>query len=149
MAHPLIIVPITQAEAKAFVTAHHRHHVPSVGSVFQLAVAQDGDVVGVVMVGRPVARGSDDSWTLEVNRCCTDGTPNACSMLYAAAWRVGKAMGHRRLITYTLQSESGSSLRGAGWQLLGERKGRSWHCETRPRVDTHPLQDKLCWQISA
>lgn len=147
----LVIVPITQREAKAYITRHHRHHPPSVGAVCCLAVAdQQGEVRGVAMVGRPVARALDDGWTLEVNRIATDGCRNACSALYAAAWRVARALGWRRLITYTLACESGSSLRGAGWRLLGERKGRSWadSSRSRPRVDTYAEteQAKLRWE---
>ena len=96
------LTPITFKEACAFVERHHRHHKPSRGHKFSVAVSSDGEVVGVAMVGRPVARPMDDGWTLEVNRCCTDGAKNACSMLYGAAWRAAKAMGYKRLITYTL-----------------------------------------------
>jgi hypothetical protein len=79
------------------------------------------------MVGRPVARHYDDGRTLEVNRTCTDGTPNANSALYGAAWRVAKAMGYRRLITYTQDGESGASLRAAAWRIVAERPAReSW-----------------------
>lgn len=149
----LTVVPCTREEAKAFVTVHHRHHKPSVGDVFCLAVADEaGEVRGVVQVGRPVARKIDDGWTLEVTRCCTDGTRNAASMLYGAAWRAARALGWRRLLTYTLETESGASLRGAGWRLLGQatsRPGQGWNVATRPRVDTHPLQGKLRWEAPA
>jgi len=87
----------------------------------------------------------DDGWCLEVNRCCTDGARNACSKLYAAAWRAALALGYRRLITYTLAEEGGASLRGAGWRLIGSAGGGTWSRKERPRVDTHPLQVKLCW----
>jgi len=84
-------------------------------------------LVGVAMVGRHVARHYDDGHTLEVNRTCTDGTPNANSALYAAAWRAAKALGYQRLITYTQAGESGSSLTGAGWRIVAERPAReSW-----------------------
>lgn len=100
------------------------------------------------MVGRPVARMNDDGWTLEVCRCCTDGTKNACSMLYRAAWRAAQAMGYRRLITYTLLEEGGASLRAAGFRLIGQTEGGSWSRPSRPRVDMHPLQGKLRWDIA-
>lgn len=146
------ITPITLAEANAFVAQHHRHHKPVPGAKFCVAVS-DGDTVrGVAIVGRPVARRLDDGWTLEVNRCCTDGTRNACSMLYGAAWRAAKALGYRSLITYTLESEGGgASLRGAGWKCLGRattREGQGWSVKSRPRVDTHPLQAKLKWSAA-
>lgn len=153
-AKSLTIIPITLAEANAFVVQHHRHHKPVPGAKFCIAVAadelmpDDPRVVGVAIVGRPVARGHDDGWTLEVNRCCSDGAKNACSMLYGAAWRAAKALGFRRLITYTLPEEGGASLRAVGFKLLGERGGGSWNCQSRPRVDTHPLQTKLLWEAA-
>jgi len=136
----LRLTPVSLAEAKAFVERHHRHHAPSVGHKFSIGVADDEGVHGVAMVGRPVARGYDDGLTLEVTRVATDGARNACSMLYGAAWRAAKALGYRRLITYTLAEEPGTSLRGAGWRVIHEVRGRGWSCESRPRVDLHPLQ---------
>ena len=143
----LALIPINLDEANAFVDIYHRHHKPVPGAKFCLAVEEGCTVRGVAIVGRPVARGSDNGWTLEVNRCCTDGTKNACSFLYAASWKATKALGYRRLITYTLPYEGGASLRGAGWVLLGERGGGSWNCPSRPRVDTAPLQSKLLWEM--
>jgi hypothetical protein len=150
----LTVVPLKQAEAKAFVSEHHRHHPAPVGGVFQLGVAdEDGQIRGVAMVGRPVARSYDDGWTLEVNRVATDGCPNACSALYGASWRAARSLGWRRLITYTLASESGSSLRAAAWNLIGERPGRRWSdsSKSRPRVDTYGAhgQEKLVWEAPA
>ena len=146
----LTLCPITWQEAVAFVEKHHRHHAPPQGWKFGVGVARDDteEVVGVAMVGRPVSRHLDDGWTLEVTRVATDGTPNACSKLYAACWRAAKAIGYRRLITYTLPNESGASLRGAGWSCIGERGGGSWSRTGRPRVDTHPTQVKLRWEVS-
>lgn len=143
----LSLVPITLREAYAFVRAHHRHHAPPQGALFAVA-AMATEVVGVAIIGRPVGRHQADGYTAEVTRLATDGTPNACSMLYAAAWRACRALGYRRLITYTLASEPGTSLRAAGWRLVGEVKGRSWHRPGRPRVDTHPTQDKLRWEAT-
>lgn len=150
MTYPkLHIVPIMQAEAFAFVRKHHRHHGAPVGSIFQVAAANaEGEVVGVAIVGRPVARMLQDGWTLEVNRLCTDGAPNACSMLYAAAWRVAKGLGYRRLITYILNTEGGTSLQAAGWRKVGEAGGGTWDREERPRVDTHPIQKKILFEAS-
>ncbi|HAA11013.1 MAG TPA: hypothetical protein DCE41_04665 [Cytophagales bacterium] len=145
----LQIVPISQAEAFAFIGQHHRHHKPPAGTIFQVAVALGDKIVGVVTVGRPVARNLQDGWTLEVTRVCTTGEKNACSMLYGAAWRCTRGLGYRKLITYILSSETGMSLRGAGWTLIGERGGGSWHRKSRPRVDTHPTQLKLLYQKTA
>lgn len=107
-----------------------------------------GGCVGVVTVGRPVARRLDDGWTLEVTRNCTDGTKNAASFLYAAAWRACRALGFTRLITYTLKDETGVSLTAAGWRVVGQTSGRSWSCPSRPRVDKHPLGQKTLWEAA-
>ena len=113
----LQVVPCDFSEAVAFVRQHHRHHRPPVGHKFSLAVADEsGTVRGVCMVGRPVARGNDDGWTVEVTRLASDGCPNACSCLYGAAWRAAKSMGYRRCITYILDSEPGVTLKAAGWK---------------------------------
>ena len=148
------ITPVALDEANAFVSVHHRHHKPVPGAKFCIAASDGATVHGVAIVGRPVARMSDDGLTLEVNRCCTDGTPNACSMLYGAAWRAAKALGYRRLVTYTLPEEGGASLRASGWRLLGLRGtpgGRNWNCASRPRVDTAELLlgQKLLWEAAA
>lgn len=145
----LEVTPINLDEANAFVARHHRHHKPVPGAKFSLAVSDEaGEVRGVAIVGRPVARMSDNGWTLEVNRCCTDGARNACSMLYGAAWRAARALGYRRLITYTLPEEGGASLRATGWRLLGKAGGGSWNRKSRPRVDTAPTQIKLLWEAA-
>ena len=144
----LQITPTTLAEANAFVENNHRHHKPVPGTKFAIAVSDGSVVVGVALVGRPVSRHLDNGWTLEVNRCCTDGTKNACSMLYGAAWRAAKAMGYKKLITYTLPQEGGASLRAAGWTLIGEAGGGNWNCKARPRVDTEHQQLKLRWEAA-
>lgn len=145
----LHVVPATLAEANEFVRIHHRHHVPVVGHKFSIAAAdEEGKVRGVAIIGRPVARRRDDGWTLEVTRLATDGCDNACSALYAAAWRAVKAMGYRRLGTYILASEPGTSLTAAGWKFVGETPGRSWSVPSRPRVDSHPLGPRSLWEAS-
>jgi hypothetical protein len=149
----LEIVPMTRAEAQSYVRKWHRHHPPSLGGVFQLGIAdEDGRIRGVAMVGRPVARGLQDGFTLEVNRVATDGCPNACSALYGASWRAARALGWRKLITYTLARESGSSLRGAGWRVIGEREGRSWATSSlaRPRDDNYTAhgEQKVLWEAA-
>ena len=145
----MAIVPCDFAEANAFVAKHHRHHKPMPGAKYSVAVAREGEVVGVAMIGRPVARMLDDGWTLEVNRVATDGTPHACSMLYGAAWRVARAMGYRKLGTYILDTEPGTSLRASGWKCLGEAGGGKWGRESRPRIDKHPTQGKIRYEVCA
>lgn len=142
----LELQPITYQEACEFINQHHRHHLPPQGWKFGIAVNNGESVVGMITIGRPIARMLDNGWTLEVTRCCTDGTRNANSLLYGAAWRAVKAMGFKRLITYTLKSESGESLRGAGWKLIGEAGGGSWSSKKRPRIDKHPIDQKLLWE---
>lgn len=146
----LVITPIDLDEACAWVDTHHRHHDAPVGHKFSIAVSVDAlRVAGVVMVGRPVSKHQQDGWTLEVTRCCTDGTRNACSILYRAAWRASRELGFRRLITYTLPCEGGASLRAAGFTLLGERRSGNWNVKSRPRIDTSELLQgqKLLWQL--
>ena len=142
----LELVPVTFAEACRFIARHHRHHLPPVGWKFGLAVSDGERIVGVVTVGRPVARAFDNGWTLEVTRCCTSGVKNAASMLYAAAWRAARALGYRRLVTYTLAGEAGTSLRAAGWRVIGQTSGGSWNCPSRPRVDKAPTGPKTLWE---
>lgn len=142
----LELQPITIGEAKAFIREHHRHHKPPVGGLFAVAVNDGEKVVGVCVIGRPVARKSCDGYTAEVTRVATDGTRNACSILYGAAWRAARALGYRRLQTFTLPEEGGTSLRASGWTLIGEAGGGSWNSKSRPRVDKHPTQKKFKWQ---
>lgn len=131
----LRIVPVRFEDACGFVEMWHRHHQPPVGHKFSIGVADEDDrLVGVAIVGRPVARHLDDGMTLEVARTATDGTPNANSMLYGSAWRAAKALGFRRLVTYTQAGESGSSLRAAGWRVIAERPAKpGWSGPSRPR----------------
>lgn len=145
----LALAPISFADAAEFVRRHHRHHTPPRGHKYSIA-AMDGDkIVGVVIVGRPVARYRDDGLTIEVTRLCTTGQRNACSMLYGAAARAAWALGYRRIGTYILKREPGTSLAAAGWKLVGEVKGRSWNTPSRQRIDKHPTEDKLLFEVVA
>ena len=141
----LRVVPCTQRQAKAYVAEHHRHHQPPQGGLFALAVMDGDRLCGVAIVGRPVARGLDDGLTAEVTRLCTDGTRNACSALYGRARRAAAALGYRRVVTYTLPSEGGASLRAAGWEPVATTDGGSWDTPSRRRIDKHPTQPKIRW----
>lgn len=146
----LEIVPLDMEEANEFVRRFHRHHKPLSLQKFAVGVATpDGQVRGAAIVGRPCARLSDNGWTLEVRRLATDGTPNACSALYGACWRASKALGYKKLITYILNTEPGTTLKASGWRLVGVRGGGTWDRPNsgRPRVDTHPTQKKLLYEI--
>lgn len=111
------IAPITQAEAKRFIARNHRHNDPSLCAVFVVGLKCSDELVGVAMCGLPKARRLMDGETLEVTRTCTDGSYNSNSMLYGACSRVAKSLGYKRLVTYTLETESGASLKASGWTM--------------------------------
>lgn len=144
----LLTVPMELSEANAFITQHHRHHSPVVGHRFSVGLALGEKVVGVAIVGRPVSRMLQDGWTVEVTRCCSDGTRNACSKLYSSCWRVAQLLGYRRIITYILDSEHGTTLNAAGWRCIGKAGGGSWSRPSRVRVDSHPTQGKLRYELA-
>lgn len=134
------------ADAAAFVSLHHRHRTPPVGHRFSIAAYEHDRLCGVVIVGRPVARARDDGATVEITRLCTDGTKDACSFLYGRAVKAALALGYRRIGTYTLRSEPGTSLKAAGWMVVGEVRGRTWDTPARRRSDQGPTADKLLWE---
>ena len=144
----LFVLPLELSEANALVAQWHRHHQPCQGHRFSLGVIdRDGVLHGAVIVGRPVARlaGSPRD-VLEVVRLVTDGTSNACSILYAAAARAGRAMGYRRIQTYILGTEPGVSLRASGWSDEGLAGGGQWkHTDGRPRRTDQPIETKGRW----
>jgi hypothetical protein len=167
----LRIVPVTIQDAKHFVEAWHRHNRAPVGALFAVGVADDADVLrGVAIIARPTARAFQDGMTAEVSRTATDGVPNGNSMLYGAAWRAARALGYRRLVTYTHTryygptcadeqclhyscqairvSETGTSLRAAGWQVIAERPPRAgWSAPSRPRNNSSYLSTtRTLWE---
>ncbi|RKI67078.1 hypothetical protein D7V91_10905 [bacterium 1xD42-67] len=142
----LALTPISLREANAFVERNHRHHKGVTGHKFSIGCTRDGELVGVAIMGRPVSRYLDDGLTLEVNRLCTTGAENACSMLYGAAARAARAMGYQKIITYTLDTEPGISLRAAGWQCAGPAGGERWTGKRRPAADLYPPQKKLRYE---
>lgn len=142
------VVPISLKLANEFVESLHRHHKKVQGHKFSIGAEHDGKLVGVVTVGRPVARMLDDGRTLEVTRLCTDGTKNACSFLYSAAWRVGRELGYSKMLTYILESEPGTSLKATGWKLIGSAGGGTWNRPSRQRIDKHPTEKKSRWEIA-
>lgn len=142
----LELTPITLRQANEFVAQYHRHHKPTVGHKFSIGVCQDGKLVGVCICGRPVSRFLDDGQTLEVNRLCTDGTKNACSILYGAAYRAAIAIGYKRVITYILESEPGTSLKAAGYICEGKAGGLEWSGKRRPKNENqYPHEMKTRW----
>jgi hypothetical protein len=143
----LRIAPITHKEAAAYIARHHRHCPPQQGWKFGISLrGPRGGLHGVVVVGRPVARLMDDGITAEITRLCTRGQKNACSRLYAAARRAAFAMGYQRIITYTLNVESGVSLKASGFVPVAETTARSWNSPSRPRIDHGPICPKVRWE---
>lgn len=140
--------PITFKAACAFVKQYHRHHMPPQGHKFSISLWVGDILAGVVIAGRPVSRYQDDGKTVEITRMCVKpGYRNGCSLLYARAARVAREMGYARMITYTLEKESGASLRAVGFQEKGISPGGSWGCKARDRRDKHPLTPKRIWEL--
>ena len=130
------VVPLTIKRANEIISEYHRHNRPTSGGLFAIGAMNDDELVGAAIVGRPVARMLDNQFTAEVTRTCTTPTApkNTTSFLYGACRRIAFSMGYKKVITYTLQTESGASLRGAGWQMELELKPRSgWNTPSRPR----------------
>lgn len=142
----LELTPITLREANAFVAEHHRHHRPTAGHKFSIGVRDGERLAGVAICGGPASRHLDDGKTLEINRVCTDGTKNACSILYGATYRAAKAMGYRRVVTYILESEPGTSLKAAGYRCEGRAGAPKWNGTRRPKdAGQYPHEMKTRW----
>ena len=137
---------MTLKDANAYVAEKHRHHKPSVGHKFSIGLSVGEKIVGVAICGRPVSRGSDDGLTLEVSRLCTDGTANACSKLYGACARIAKEMGYKKIQTYVLESEPGTSLKASGWIMEAITSGGQWkYTNGKPRRTDQPTERKQRW----
>lgn len=132
--------------ARDFVKLNHRHNKPLIGHKFSIACYSGERLCGVCMVGRPVSRHLDDGLTLEVNRCCTDGTKNACTMLYGAACRAAKALGYKRIITYTRESEPGTSLKASNWICDGRAGGTHWTGQRYEQIEMQIDEMKVRWR---
>ena len=141
-------VPLHLREANEFVAKYHRHCLPTVGGKFAVGVSVDGVLVGVAIAGRPVARKLDDGNTLEVLRVCTDGTANANSFLYGRVKRIAQLMGYQKVITYTLEEESGSSLKAVGAKVVSTARAKEWSVPSRQRK-SQAVYDKvkMKWEL--
>lgn len=146
----MTVVPLTIKRANQIVLEWHRHNKPTQGGRFAIGAEHDGILVGVAIIGRPMARMLGGDTIAEVTRLCVidDAPKNACSFLYGACRRVWFSMGGKRLITYTLKTESGASLRGAGWTPTAETAtGQQWGRANRPREDQAVVaQAKIRWE---
>jgi tRNA A37 N6-isopentenylltransferase MiaA len=149
----LALTPLSLKDARRYVEQHHRHNRAPQGGLFAVEVKAASELAGVAIIGRPVARMLDDGATCEVTRLCTNGSRNCCSLLYGASARAARALGYRKIITYTLASEPGTSLKASGWKVEAEIKGQAtWSRPSRDRVQTNlfgevqrPPDDKVRW----
>lgn len=140
----LEVRPIGLKAANRFVEANHRHHKKVAGCKFSICACRGDVIVEVAICGRPVSRHMDDGTVIEINRLCTDGTRNACSLLYGACCRIAKEMGYRKIITYILASENGASLKASNFTCEGEAGGEIWTGE-RARDNGVPRELKTRW----
>ena len=142
----LSIRPTHIKDAKEFVRLYHRHNIPPVGGKFAISCYDDDRLCGAAICGRPVAEKLDNGTTLEIYRNCTDGTYNACSKLYGACLRIAKNMGYKKIITYTLASENGASLRASNFIYDGEAGGIAWNGTRRRDYYISPEEMKSRWR---
>lgn len=138
-------MPCTLVEANEYVKVFHRHHKATVGHKFSIKVVDNGKTVGVAICGRPISRYLDNGQTLEINRLCTDGTKNACSMLYGACSRIAKNMGYNKIITYILASENGASLKASNFICEGDAGKEMWTGKRSARDNGVPKEKKTRW----
>lgn len=148
------IRPMRLRDANRFIAEHHSHNGPTRGWLFGVGLEQEGELVGVGVAGRPVSRGLDNGYSVEITRVCTTGTPNACSQMYGRLCRAATALGYRDAWTYTLQRECAACVKAAGFiaqEELAARPG-SWNMPSRPRlerdlfgVERVPSEAKVRW----
>ncbi len=138
------IIPIPFRIAKQFISNNHRHNPNVVGCKFAIGIEEENELIGVAVCGRPVSRYLDDGRTLEINRVCTTGKKNSCSMLYGACCRIAKEMGYKKIITYTLKSEPGSSVKASNFICDGEAGGTHWTGK-RNKGQNIPNEMKVRW----
>lgn len=140
----LAAIPISLQQANEFIAQHHRHHEPVVRDKFRVACELDGKLVGVAQLARPNSRFLDNGRIIEVVRLCTDGTPDAASFLYSRAARIAREMGYHKIITYILDTESGTSLVASGWHKEDDVRGKVWNRPGKPVMEEEPV-NKQRW----
>ena len=143
----LTIKPISLKAANEYVAENHRHSKPTRGHKFSISVHNEHGLVGVAIIGRPVARVLDNGTTAEILRVCTDGTPNACSKLYGASVKACKAMGYTKIVTYTTAEENGASLKASNFTPTGNVTARQWDTPSRPREQREALE-RTRWECN-
>lgn len=143
----LRVAPITVKDATRAVRRWHSHHDAPRGGLFAVSVVDGDDLACVAIVGRPVAQrlGNTTRGIAEVTRVASSGTEHAASMCLAAATRMALAGGYRRVVSYTLLGEAGTSYRAAGWRVTGlVEASQRWH--TRPGRTTMQGGAKVRWE---
>lgn len=149
------LINLSLREANEFVQVHHRHNKKVAGHKFSIGAIENGQLIGVAIIGRPVARKLDDGSTAEVTRLCVNENAGkgACSFLYRAAWRAWSAMGGLRLVTYTLESESGASLKGAAFRQVAVSPkwatGKGWTTRSGREWQACHAEGKIRWELRA
>lgn len=141
-------IPIELKAANEFVASLHRHHAPVYRDKFRIGCEENGRLVGVIQLARPVSRELDNGKIIEAVRLCTDGTPNVCSFLYSRAARIAREMGYEKIITYILDTEDGTSLKACGWHKEADTSGGSWDTPSRPRETNAPTCKKQRWAMN-
>lgn len=137
-------IPLTISQANKFINDKHRHHKPVTGHRFSIGCVKSGEIIGVCVVGRPVARNTSQYMVAEVTRLCTDGSKNACSFLYGAAARIAKEMGFESIQTFTLPEEGGVSLVASGWEMVAISAGGDWNSSSHKNRRTDQPQGEKC-----
>ncbi len=142
-------IPLELKEANEFILKYHRHNKSVIGHRFSIGLLKDGILIGVGIVGRPVARMLDKKGTLEILRVCIiEGNQNANSIMYSRIKKISLLLGYTKIITYTLQSESQSSLKAIKAQIIAETKPQSWNRINRPRNDQEIyFKPKYRWEL--
>lgn len=144
------IIPLDLKTANEFVTKHHRHNRKVTGHKFSIGLEKDGQLIGVAIAGRPVARLLDNGKTIEITRVCVKPQQkNACSKLLARMKQLCQLMGYQKIITYTLQKESQSSLKAIRARIVANVKPSKWDSPSRPAIH-QPVYDepKYRWELN-
>jgi hypothetical protein len=125
------IAPIPLSVANDFVKKYHRHNDERKIHKFSLGLykkSEDKDIlIGVAICGSPTGISYNGKSFLEVYRVCVTEANNSCSMLYGRCTRIAKELGYEKLITYTLKTEPGTTVKASGFELeTDEAGGKKW-----------------------
>jgi len=139
-------VRVELKEANAFIDVTHRHHKPVRGHRFSIGAECGGKLVGIATIGRPVAPKTDKKHIAEVTRLASNGSKNVCSFLYGKAARIARELAFKKIQTFVLLSEPGTSLKAAGWVCEGKTGDGDW--TNRPGRSSDNAGPKYKWSKS-